>query len=329
MAVVSGDRKIAGVESETTYGVDTISPGPPAAYQAFRAISIVPQVSMIEAPRATYSASGEKHCTLKSHNTVSWEMPFGGKTGAAGTAPAYDAFMLAAGFKKTVVADTSVTYKPNTQNDMNDCPSATIWMYRMMLDTNAAYLFKARGYRGNINVTLAIGDEAIIAGDGMALYDAYPTSTVTKPTAPTSYQGAGCMVVNSLVLTVGAVTYPVEGFNFSSNWAMSEVRTGESGGGSLSGVYLTRPSSGGRMTGSLTLVDGTTALQDAIGKWASGAQATLSATLTNGTDTITITAPNIQFGQVAETEEGVMKFDFPIYFNRGTSGDDEIVLTFT
>lgn len=330
MTQISADRKIAGVEAETTYGTDTISPGPPAAYQAFRAINIVPTINTIESPRATFSASGEKHCQLKSHNAVTWEMPFAGKTGAAGTAPAFDAFLGAAGFKKTVVADTSVSYKPNTQNDMTDTPSATIWMYRMMLDAATAYLFKARGYRGNITVTMAIGEEAVIAGEGMALYDAHPTSTVAKPTAPTSYQGASCMVVTQLVMTVGGTSYPVENFEFSSGWAMTEIRTGDSvGGGTLSQVLLTRPMSGGRLTGSLSLVDGGAAVVDMITKWTAGTQATLSATLTNGTDTITITAPNIQFGQPSGTEEGVVKYDVPLYFNRGTSGDDELVITFT
>lgn len=330
MAQISADRMIASVDSETTYGTDAISPGPPSDWQAFRAVSIVPTVTSIESPRATFSASGEKHCQLKSHNAVTWEMPFAGKTGAAGTAPAYDAFLLAAGFKKTVVAATSVTYKPNTQNDMTDTPSATLWMYQLLLDANTAYLFKARGYRGNVTVTLNIGEEAVIAGDGMALYDAWPTSTVAKPTAPTSYQGAGCMVVSALTLTVGAVTYPVESFEFSSGWAMTEIRTGDStGGGTLSQVLLTRPMSGGRLTGSLNLVDGTTAVQDMITKWAAGTQATLSATLTNGTDTITITAPNIQFGQPSGAAEGVIKYDVPLYFNRGTSGDDEISIAYT
>lgn len=326
---ISADRKIASVVSESTYGVDAISPGPASTFQAFRAIDITPIVNPIESPRATASASGEKHCVLASHNDVTWEMPFSGKTGAAGTAPAYDAFMLAAGFKKTVVASTSVTYKPNTVNDMTDTPSATIWLYKYRLTDSNSYLVKAFGYRGNVTMTMTMGEEAVIAGTGMALYSAYPTSTTAKPTAPTSYQGASCMVVSGMTVTVGATSYPVENFEIQSNWTMTEIRTGASTGGTLSQVLLTRPMSGGRLIGSMTLVDGSSAFQDMITKWTAGTQATLSVTLTNGTDTITITAPNMQFGQPAESAEGILKFDIPLFFNRGTSGDDEIQIVYT
>lgn len=331
MAQISADRKIAHAESETTYGVDAISPGPVTEWEAFRDISIIPTINTIESPRATYSASGEKHCQLPSHNAVTWEMPFGGKIGAAGTAPAYDALLLASGFKKTVVASTSVTYTPVTVQDMTNSPSASIWMYRMMLDQNAAYLYKARGYRGNVTITLNYGEEAVIAGDGLALYDAMPTSTVSKPSAPTDYVGSGCMVVSSLVLTVGGTNYPVDALEIQTNWTQTRRDTGDGAGAMLAEVYLTRPTSGGRMIGSLNLVDGLTALQDAVGKWQSGAQATLSAVLTNGSNTITINAPSIQFGQPAEGAEGILSYNIPIYFNRGTGtvGDNEISIIYT
>lgn len=329
MSLISADRKLCSAKSETVYGTDSISPGPPAAYQAFRACQITPIVNNVESPRATMLASGEKHCIVKSHSDVSWEMPFTGRTGAAGTPPAWDALIMAAGFKKTVSAGVSVSYKPNTQNDMTDTPSATLWLYEMMLEAATAYLKKARGYRGNITVRLTIGEEAVIAGQGMGLYDDWPDATVAKPTPPTAYDGADCMIVTQLALTVGAVTYPVEALEIQSGWTLTEVRTGEAGKGTLSKVLLTRPMSGGRLLGSLRLVDGLTAMQDLIGKWRSGAQVTLAATITNGTKTIAIAAPNMQFGQPAGAAEGAIKLDVPLFFNRGTSGDDELTITCT
>lgn len=329
MSLISADRKLCSAKSETVYGTDSISPGPPAAYQAFRACQITPIVNNIESPRATMSASGEKHCIVKSHNDVTWEMPMTGRVGAAGTAPAWDALMMASGFKKTVSAGVSVAYKPNTQNDMTDTPSATLWLYEMLLEAATAYLKKARGYRGNITARFTVGEEAVISGQGMALYDDWPDATVAKPTAPTAYEGTDCMIVTQLALTVGAVTYAVESLEFTSGWAMTPIRTGEAGKGTLSKVLLGRPMSGGRLTGSLRLVDGLTALQDLIGKWRTGAQVTLAGTITNGTKTIAIAAPAMQFGQPAGAAEGVFKYDVPLFFNRGTSGDDELVITCT
>lgn len=329
MSLISADRKIASVRSDVTYGTDPFGAGPPAAWQAFRTIDITPQQVISEAPRATFSASGERHCIIRSHNDVAWEMPFSGRLGAAGTTPAWDALMMAAGFKKTVTASVSVAYRPNTQNDMVDTPSATFWLYMLQLEANQAYLQKAIGYRGNVSINLTIGEEAVISGSGIALYSARATAPIARPTAPTAYEGALCSIVTNLVLTIGAVTYPVESLVINSGWALTEIRTGTAAAGTLSKVLLTRPAAGGRMTGSLRLVDGLAAYQDAITLSQSGATATLSATITDGTRTTTITAPALQFGLIGPAAEGVMKYDAPFFLTRGTSGDDEIVITLT
>lgn len=329
MSLISADRSLASVLSEVTYGLDPFGAGPPANYQAFRSLNINPVHNQIESPRATWTASGEKSCGLSSHNDVAWEMPFGGKIGAAGTDPAWAALLQASGFKKTVVPATSVTFRPNTQNDQTDTPSAAFWHYLRMLEQNNAYLLKARGYRGNATIRLTVGEEAVISGQGMALYDAWPTLQIAAPTAPSSYQGAGCMVVQRTVLLAGAVPYPVESIEYTTNWAITEIRTGEVGKGTLSKVLLTRPTSGSRMGGSLRLADGLTALQDLVSKWQAGTQVVAVTTLTNGTDTSVLTAPNLQFGQPAGAQEGVFKFDVPFYLNRGTTGDDELVIVCT
>lgn len=327
--LTSADRQLVSVESEDTYGVDAIDPGPPSAYQAFRTVTINPVRNQIESPRLTWTASGEKSCGLNSHNDVSWEMPFTGKLGAAGTAASWDALLLASGFKKTVVPATSVSYKPNTINDMTDTPSATLWQYLRQLEESGAYLLKARGYRGNASIRLTVGEEAVISGTGLALYSGWPTSTVSNPTPPSTYAGASCMVVQRLVLTAGAIDYPLESMELNTNWTLSEVRTGELGGGTLSKVLLTRPTAGSRMGGSIRLVDGKTALQDLVTKWQAGTTVVATATLSNGVDTITLSAPSFQFGQPAPSAEGVMKFDVPYYLNRGTTGDDELTITLT
>lgn len=331
MSLTSGDRLLGAVKSEAVYGTDIFGAGPPAAYQAFRALTVNPITEQIESPRGTWTASGEKSCLLKSHTDVSWEMPLTGKTGAAGTPPAWDAFMMAAGFKKTVVALTSVSYAPKTQNDMTDTPSATIWKYLRQLEEAAAYLYKARGYRGNVTLRMTIGEEAVISGTGLALYDDHPVATIASPTAPSAYEGASCMIPTNLALTVGGTAYPVESLEISTGWNLQQVRTGEVGKGALSKVLLTRPMSGGRMAGSLRLVDGKAAFNDMVTKYLASTQAALAATLTNGTDTIAFAAPQLQFGVFAGAPEGIIKYDVPFYLNRASAGtgDDELVITCT
>lgn len=329
MALTSADRFIAAVKSETTYGTDAIAPGPPASYAAFRALGLTPVLNQIEAPRATWSASGEKSCSVKSHTDVTWEMPFTGRIGAAGTAGAWDALLMASGFKKTTSAGVSVSYKPNTINDNTDTPSATIWKYMRQLENAGAYLQKARGYRGNATIRLTVGEEAVISGTGQALYDPMTTAEITAPTAPSAYDGQTCMVVQRLVLTMGAVEYPAENVEFTTNWTITPINTGELGGGVVSKVVLTRPMSGGRVGVSFRLVDGGTAYAALVNAWQSGTLVTLSATLTDGTRTITITAPNVQYTGVATSAEAVLKYDVTGALNRGTTGDDELVITLT
>jgi len=329
MSLISGDRKIARVQSEVTYGVDPIAPGPPTVFQAFRAIDIVPQQIMIESPRATFSASGERHCVINSHNDLTWEMPMSGRLVGAGTPPAWDAWIMASGFRKTVVAATSVAYRPNTVGDMADTPSATCWIYALSLENNQAYLQRASGYRGNLSINMTIGEEAVISGSGIAIYSPRPVSTITKPSAPSSYEGAICALVTNLVVTIGAVSYPVESIEISSGWTVTEIRTGSATAGTLTRALLTRGMSGGRMSGSLKLVDGLTALQACITAMQSGATLALSATLTDGVRTTTITAPALQFGAISSSAEGVVKHDVPFFLTRGTVGDDEIVITLT
>ena len=329
MTQLSGDRSLGAVVSESTYGTDAIGAGPPAAYQAFRALNMTPIVNPVESPRATLSASGEKHCVVKSHTAVDWEMPFTGRVGAAGTAPAWGALLRASGFKQVLNADTSAVYTPNTQNDMTDTPSATLWKYLLMLEEANAYLIKARGYRGNATIRLTVGEEAVISGSGMALYDDWPNTTVAKPTAPTEYQGADCMIVQNLTLSDGTVSYPVESLEIQSGWAVTEVRSGEAGKGTLARVLLTRPTSGGRLIGSMNLLDGDAALRSVITKWRAGTQFALSGSITNGTKTIALAAAAVQFGQPAASPAGIFSFACPLYFNRSSSGDDELSITCT
>lgn len=330
MTLTSGERQLIAVKSELTYGLDVFGSGPPAAYQAFRSATITPITEDIESPRATWTASGEKSCLLLSHNDVSWEMPFTGKLAAAGTSPAWDAFMLASGFKKTVVAATSVTYAPRTKNDMTDTPSLTMWKYMRQLELDTAYLYKARGYRGNFTIKASLGEEAVISGAGMALYNPMPNATIASPTPPTSYEGNKCMVPTSMVFTCGGVTYEIQSIEFSTNWTVDPVRLGEVGFGTLSKVLLDRPMSGSRMGGSFRLVSGGAAYVALVTAQLAGSQVAMSLTLTNGVDTITITAPSLQFGRPTTAVEGIIKYDCPFFLNRGASaGDDEIAIICT
>ena len=326
--LITQDHGICAVKSETTYGTDAFGGAAPSAadVMAMASANIKQVITIIEGDRITAEVAGECDVRVPSHNEVEWSMPFIGSS-AAGALPPCSALLKAAGFKETVVTDTSVTYAPQLANNQTETPACTMVVYERTLEDATARKLLARGMRTNITIALEVGSEAMISGSGQALYDAYPDDPSALPTLPTSYTGDQCAwAVNKLALTVGGTTYPCKGLTFETNNDITQIMTGETtGGGMLSKVLLTKPKSGSRYGGSFTLEDGATALSEVIGLWKSGAKVTLEAVLTKGSRTITL-AGTIQIGGL---EKEAPRFSVPYSFVRpdGESGVDHLTIT--
>lgn len=324
------DNAICAVESETTYGTDAFS-GAPNGDQviAFRNLVITPQMEAVENDRMTATVTGECHGIGYVQNNVTWEMPLIGSSDA-GELPPGDALLKACNMKATVVADTSVTYTINTANSQTDTPSATVVMYQRSVEDATGKRILARGVRSTLMFNFTVGQEAYMGGEGVGLYDPIPATFSALPTLPTSYNGDQCgWIVNTMAVTVGATTYPCEAVEFATNFNTEVIKTGDATSGGQAGhVLLTKGKSGNRVGGSLTLADGSTALQDMITKAYAGTKASLTVVLTKGARTITFSFPAIQFGVF---EDQSPRYNVPFFAVRatGTAGDNDFSIAYT
>jgi len=327
---ITQDHGIGAVKSETSYGTDAFGGGAPADTDVlpFANLALTQTLNVVEGDRLTATAAGECHGLSPQNTAVEWDVILTGSTGP-GLLPNVDAILHACGFAATVDASTSVSYSPTLVNDSTTTPSATFLHYERVITSNEARRIMARGVKSNLAMTLTMGAEARISGSGIGLYNAYPNAPSALPTLPDSYGGDQCAwIVNSLVLSVGNVNYPVNELTFATNWTLLENMTGAaSGGGTTSRVLLTLPKSGARFGGSFNLVDGAAALTAAINGGQSGAKLALSATITKGARTIVLTIPAVQLGIGAPTNE---VFAIPYFAVRvdGTNGNDHVSLVF-
>lgn len=291
----TNDQGICAFNSESTYGTDAFSGSAPAAANCFPAAEcMIKQVrEQVEGGRLTATVAGECHGIHKSHTEVTLNLMLLGSA-AAGDVPPIGPILQAAGMSETVDAGVSVTYTPEvTQQD-----SITVLHYQRNVNDGNARRIMARGVRGNVTITMAVGQEAMVEFSGQGLYNDLPASDATFPTLPDEYAGDQCAwVVNTLALTVGGTTYPIEEMSFTTPWTVELIRTGDStGGGTTGAVLLMNGKEGSRFGGGFTLVDGATALTAAINLVQGGAKASLSAVLTKGSRTITISAAAVQLG---------------------------------
>lgn len=150
---------------EATYGVDA---APAAASNAILCRGITPQPLVGEfversLMRPYFGNSGQVN--VANHSEIEFEVELQG-AGAAGTAPKWGPLLRGCGFSETIVAATSVTYAPVT----NDQESLTIWYY---LD---GLLHKLTGARGSVSFGLSAKQIPVMRFKFVGKYNA-PTDT--------------------------------------------------------------------------------------------------------------------------------------------------------
>lgn len=329
------DILFGAAKSETAYGTDIFGGSAPSAgeWMQFRNIDIEPVVEHREVTRATATFSGEPSLPVPMRSIVTWEIPLLGKQGAD-EGPHHEDILKCCGLLPTVDAGVDVAFTPDSSNDLANCPSAT-FVYYAVNEEGQVKKYLARGVRSNFELVLEQGQPGYIRGEGRGLYDAEPTSWAAAPTLPQQYsEDKAPMVVTNLAVTVGGVTYPVERLTLSSNNSLTEIMTGDPNGvGVVSEVLIHKGRSGNRYGGEIVLVDGASALADLIAKQASGATAALVATLSGGGDTVTLSAPALQFTGRAKQRAGVVKRGASYALNRAqagtSSGDDDFEIAYS
>lgn len=316
------------VVSETTYGTDPVTP-PPSTWLDVTECAIAPEYELLESELVRASHSGSPHQMIPSHNTVKMAGYLSGKSGLAGTGPDIAPLLKASNFLETLIASTSAGYKPVTvSDDMTRVPSATIYQY-IKESNGQARLQKCHGVRGNLSLVLEQGKRAMWSFEGRGLFSELG-ALAASPALPTAYSGGKVpFMCIGIVCTLGGTAYPLRKIELATNWG-PEDRRDWAGSASLKEVYLKR-GSGSRIGGSTDFL--TAAILDhVLANYGTSAQMALSITLTNGTDTLVITAPKVQLGQWTRQAGNLHSFAVPFFLNGDFAtggGDNDLQLLFT
>lgn len=360
MAGIYSNQKRVIAASEATYGTDQVDIifGDGAldiVYQDISAPVLTPNREILEIERARSSQSGTAHKSVPRDAGFTATIPMTGRegSGAGEEAPYWRPFLLAAGFVEAVVASTSATYTLDTSQSS----AMTVYLYHE-LDSGEQRLQRTTGVRGNLDMTLEVGQEASASFTGKGRYvdflsdaaqffdattkaaalEADGTTAVTaRTTGEEKYAEGPVLVVQGMTVTVNGNTWCLSTFSFNTNWNLYERLCASASGGTLEEVKLTR-AAGSRPGGEFALdTDDETVIDDFVDQFETATEIAFNLVLTegdgsSGSATITIAASKAQIGQPSMSDQGGMvAFGIPYFLNGDWSdmiADDDITITF-
>ncbi|HBE45741.1 MAG TPA: hypothetical protein DDW17_09970 [Deltaproteobacteria bacterium] len=233
-------------------------------------------------------------------------------SGTKGTAPALGVLLKACGFGETVVAATSVTYKPASTG----VSSITIASYE------DGIIKKIWGARGNVNPKFEGNAPGWLhfefTGADFSVADLAMLSGVSyESTKPIAFLSAAFQI-DSYSALIGAL-------EINMNNAVALRKDVNSASGYKSAVITNRKPS---MTFDPEMV--LVATYDFYGKLRSGNEGSLTLTLGSEAGNIcTITAPKVQYTAISDdVKEGLRNLGITCKLNRN-AGDDELSIAFT
>jgi len=234
-------------------------------------------------------------------------------SGTAGTPPYWGPLMKACGFSETIVAVTSVTYKPATNSLSN---SMTLAGY---MDGVIKRLW---GARGNVKLTIEGGKPGALhfefEGADFEVVDGALLSPTYSTIIPPAFVSASLLldtyaaIVSKVEIDVANVLAKRESINALSGF-LSTLITGRNPKGSLDPELAT------------------VAAYDFYGKWKTpGTLGSLSLSASGAAGNIvTITCPKVRYAAIADQDRGGLRtlgLDFQPCLN---AGDDEISIALT
>ena len=339
MSMISANYTRLIAASEGTYGTDAVNVvlttnTADIIYQEVADPAVTPEITVVEINRSRGGAAGNAHGVIKNKCTVSARIPLLGR-GSGEDYPYYAPFLKAMNLAESLDTGDGV-YVPATVQQAG----MTVYLYHYNLEDSKQRLQIATGVRGSASLELALDAEAAFTFEGVGQYaeltDPYNffntttgvaqllkdgTTPVTARTSGTEFYSAlEPVLCTNITLTVDSVAFPIASMSLDLAWAVDEVRT-VTGATVLQKVLLTRANEGARMSGTMLLVDGATAFDKALDLYRDGSEVSLVATLSNSTETITITAGNLQLGNIeASAQGGFLGWNLPFFLNGDWSG---------
>lgn len=275
-------------------------------------VKFSPDIEMYARDALRGTLSRDLSVSGKQKAAISFDIEMKG-SGTAGTAPDWGKMMKGCGYSETIVALTSVTYKPATNNLSN---SMTLGVY---MD---GVISRIWGARGNVKAAMNAGKPGILSfefqGAAFEVVDGAllaPSYTIIIPPA---------FLNASLLLDSYAAICAKVDFDTANILALRESINSSSG---FLSCLITGRNPKGSMDPELSLV----AAYDFFGKWKTpGTLGQLQLAANGGAGNIaTITFPKVRYAKIAsEDRNGIrtLGLDFEACLS---SGDDEISIALT
>lgn len=249
---------------------------------------------------------------LDQHIELTFETEFS-PSGTAGTAPPYSAALLGCAMEETVVALTSAAYNPISAG----MDSTTIEVFLDGIKHVMA------GCRGNVSLNLARGSLPTLNWTFMGSYAAPTDATPLTPVFTDWKVPVGPSSLNTPTVTLHGVSVCMESFTLD---LANQIVFRDLPGCDPKCLITDRKPSG-------TIVFEMTNVATKAWVEAARTHALSSLTIQHGTaagNIITVTAPQVSFGPPSFSDsDGVLMCSMPLVFEPTSSGDDEIVLTYT
>jgi hypothetical protein len=232
--------------------------------------------------------------------------------GAAGTPTWASEFFPACGW-----TESTGTFSPKSEAPGTNVKTLTIGIYE---DGRRKIL---RGCAGTFRIILESGQDAMVEFTFTGAWGAVTDATILTPTYPSQIPlrfANGTFSLNSVDLCVQRVE-----FNAGNNVIMRED-PGASDASGFKGALI----SDRTVTGTLDPESELVGTADWYGDWLANTERAVSAVLTDGTDTVTISVPKAQITTIAEGDRNSLRTDqITFQGNYNSAGNDEMTIDFS
>jgi hypothetical protein len=264
-----------------------------------------PAVGMHKRDNYTGSLSPGPNQPGARNATISFDVELRGAA-AAGTAPDYSAALRACGIAETIVALTSVTYKPTSAT----IPSATVAIYE---DGKVKRIW---GARGTATIKYQVGAPAVISftftGADWEVVDGALLAGVAYPSiVPPVFMG--------VVFSIGGYSAVINAMDHDFGNTVALRKSAAADSGHLSAMITGRAS-----TLKIDPEEVLNATQDFFGIWRGGTLVALSASMGSAAgNRIAVSAPKVQYQSVEPGDrDGLSTLNINALLSRD-AGDDE------
>ena len=306
--------RVLAAKHETTLGTAIAVSASDATFNAYD-IDIQGQIEHIERPQQG-SMSMLAGVTGKRPGTLSFKTALSGD-GSAASPGWLDTLLPACGFIEATDTFSPNSAPPSTTSGTGVNHTVTIAVYE-----NGVKKFLA-GAMGTFKLVFTSGQPVVIEWTFTGVWQAPVDATTLAPTydaiLPLKFSSATMTIGGSAPGCVNALTIDV-----GNNVVMRECATNASG---LETAIITDR----KVTGTWDPESRLVATEDVFGLWLAGTEEAFSLALTDGTDTVTIAAPQAQRTNIQEGDRNGIQVDNITWAANSASsaGDDELTIDFS